>query len=115
MENIPNAKQSPRIETGVLKWYARDTFSLVIELDLTDQDGEAVTIAPSDTVTAVFSDANGDTVKTFTFTNVEHDTVTLEFDGETSALFAPGRYTYTVALASAERRTLAAGNEVIVE
>lgn len=115
MENIPNAKQSPRIETGVLKWYARDTFSLVLELELTDQDGEAVIIAPSDTVTAVFSDANGDPVKTFEFTDIASNTVTLEFDGETSALFAPGRYTYTVTLETQQRRTLAAGNEVIVE
>lgn len=114
MENIPSASRSPRIETGVLKWYALDTFALVLTLDLTDQDGEAVTLAPSDTVTVTFFNADGDEVKTFTFTGIEHNAVTLAFNGETSALFTPGRYTYTVILNADTRVTLAAGNEVIV-
>jgi len=115
MENIPAAKQSPRLETGVLKWYALDTFDLVLTLDLTDQDGEAITIAPADTVAVTFSDENGDTVKTFTFTSIANNTVTLAFDAAASALFPRGRYTYRVTLTHGDRRTVAAGNEVNVE
>ena len=115
MENIPNAKQSPRIETGVLKWYALDTFTLSLSLALTDQDGEAVEITPGDTVTVVFSDANGETVKTFSFTEVENNTVVLVFDSDVTALFPRGVYTYGVYYSGGERKTVCSDNEAVVE
>ena len=41
---IPGAYASPRISNGVLCWYAGDTFSVVIQADLVDQDGAAVEV-----------------------------------------------------------------------
>ena len=115
MANIPNAKVSPRIDTGVLYWYEGDTFSLVIELDLTDQDGESVIIGASDTVKIVFLNERRETVKEFSFTNVENNTVTMDFDSTVTALFPRGKYTYDVYYTAAERTTLANENEAVVE
>ena len=115
MENLPGAAFSPRIELGALKWYEGDTFELQLTLDLTDQDGEEITIAPTDTVSVVFSDENGDAVKAFEFTEVENNTVTLGFDSSVTALFPKGRYSYDVRYSAAERTTIANDNEVTVE
>ena len=115
MANIPNAEMSPRIVNGVLKWYEGDTFELVLELDLTDQDGEAIIIGASDTVRIVFLDECREQVKEFSFTNVQNNTVTLEFDSTATALFGKGRYSYDVYLSSNARVTLANDNEVVVE
>lgn len=115
MANIPNARISPRIDTGVLKWYEGDTFELQLELELTDQDGEAVIIQPTDTVRILFLDECRETVKEFSFTNVQNNTVTLEFDATATALFPRGKYTYDVYYSAANRTTLCNENEVIVE
>ena len=53
---IPGAYASPRISNGVLCWYAGDTFSVVIQADLVDQDGAAVDIGTTDTVKITFRD-----------------------------------------------------------
>ena len=42
MTKLPGAKPSPRIAGGVLRWYAGDTFSVTLALELRDQDGETV-------------------------------------------------------------------------
>ena len=52
----PGAYASPRISNGVLCWYAGDTFSVVIQADLVDQDGAAVDIGTTDTVKITFRD-----------------------------------------------------------
>ena len=38
MTKLPGAKPSPRIAGGVLRWYAGDTFSVTLALELRDQD-----------------------------------------------------------------------------
>ena len=44
MTKLPGAKPSPRIAGGVLRWYAGDTFSVTLALELRDQDGDPVTV-----------------------------------------------------------------------
>ena len=36
MTKLPGAKPSPRIAGGVLRWYAGDTFSVTLALELRD-------------------------------------------------------------------------------
>ena len=36
MTKLPGAKPSPRIAGGVLRWYAGDTFSVALALELRD-------------------------------------------------------------------------------
>ena len=114
MSRIPNALPSPRIICGVLHWYENDTFELQIELELEDQDGEPVIIGENDTVNVTFSNEYGEQVKEFSFSNIQHNTVTLEFDATATALFGKGRYSYDVYLSSNARVTLANDNEVMV-
>ena len=51
MTKLPGAKPSPRIAGGVLRWYAGDTFSVTLALELRDQDGETVSVGASDSET----------------------------------------------------------------
>ena len=48
MTKLPGAKPSPRIAGGVLRWYAGDTFSVTLALELRDQDGDPVTVGACD-------------------------------------------------------------------
>ena len=92
---IPGAYASPRISNGVLCWYAGDTFSVVIQADLVDQDGAA---------------AGRDRIL-----DICHNQVTLVVDAEISAKFPKGRYTYDVEFSHGDRTTLARDNKVRVE
>lgn len=112
---IPGAYASPRISNGVLCWYAGDTFSIVIQADLTDQDGEAVDIGTTDTVKITFRDDTRAEVYSKTWTGVENNQVTLVVDATVSAKFPKGRYTYDVEFSHGDRTTLARDNKVRVE
>ena len=112
---IPGAYASPRISNGVLCWYAGDTFSVVIQADLVDQDGAAVDIGETDTVKITFRDDTRAEVWSKTFSNVANNQVTLVVDAEISAKFPKGRYTYDVELSHGDRTTLARDNKVRVE
>ena len=68
--NIPSAKQSPRLVGGVLFFYYLDTFTLQIELDMTDQDG--VEIDATGTVEFVFYDDCHNKIKEFTLILLKH-------------------------------------------
>ena len=115
MGNLPGAKMSPRVVNGVLAWYQGDTFDLTVDLALTDQDSEAVTLAAADTVEVIFYDRSENEVKKFTFSNVQDNAVTLDFSAEVTALFDRGQYTYDVHITHGERTTIASRNEVAVE
>ena len=112
---IPGAYASPRISNGVLCWYAGDTFSVVIQADLVDQDGAAVDIGATDTVKITFHDDTRAEVWSKTFSNVANNQVTLVVDEEISAKFPKGRYTYDVEFSHGDRTTLSRDNKVRVE
>ena len=65
MTKLPGAKPSPRIAGGVLRWYAGDTFSVTLALELRDQDGDPVTVGASDSLTVSFFDASHAPVSPF--------------------------------------------------
>lgn len=115
MYNVPNAEPSPRIVNGVMKWYEFDTFDIQFDLNFKDQDGEKVIIGENDTVIFEFLNCCRDVVKVFTFTNIQNNTVKLDFDADTTALFPAGNYTYDAYYDGAERITLANNNKVVVE
>lgn len=116
MSNIPNAKVSPRIEHGVLKWYEGDTFELSIELDMQTQYESPITIKDTDIVTVVFYDDIGKTVREFSFTTIQDNIITMGFNEDISALFPCGKYTYDIFLQDEEsRKTLAKNNPVYVK
>ena len=90
MTKLPAARPSPRVAGGVLRWYAGDTFTITLRLELQDQDGEAVTVGADDSVTVRFSDEQHAPVHTFSFTGVTGNCVTLGFDETVSAKFPHG-------------------------
>lgn len=109
---IPNAKQSPRIDNGILMFYKDDTFTLQIELEMTDQDGVAVEATGE--VDVVFRDDCHEIVKQFSCTPVDN-VITLEFTEDVSALFPIGTYTYDMYYNGEYRTTIANDNKVVVE
>ena len=112
---LPCAALSPRISGGTLKWYAGDTFTLYLRIDLTDGDGAAVQMGLSDRVKIAFFDRCQREVYRYTAQSLNGNTLALAFDSEISALFPAGEYTYDVYLEGARRVTLAKGNPVTVE
>lgn len=121
MGNLPTAKVSPRIENGVLYWYAGDTFTLELELSLEDQDGTALAVdSDTDDVTVEFYNDRRESVKTFSYGKTAGSTITgnvisLVFDEQVSALFPKGSYTYDVIYQSTWRRTLVRENQAVAE
>ena len=113
--SLPAAKPSPRLQNGVIYWYDKDTFELTVEIDIIDQDGVPVVIGTDDTVDVVFLNNRKETVKTFTFGSISGNTIILDFDSVTTALFGKGTYTYDIYLNANERKTLANENKVVVE
>jgi len=112
---IPGAYPSPRIDKGVLRWYEGDTFEIVLKFELQDQDGEAVTMGTTDSVSVEFLDDTRQTVHTFSFASVEDDRVKLKFDATVSAKFTKGKYTYDVRYTHGDKTTLARDNRAFVE
>lgn len=112
---LPAACPSPRIVGGVLKWYAGDEFDLQIQVDLTDQNGEAIAFAPEHTVDFVFRNHCRETVYRVTFNEIVENTVVLRFTEVVTALFTPGDYTYDVIYKGNGRRTLVHNAPIIVE
>lgn len=112
---LPRAEKSPRIVNGVLHWYQGDTFEYSIELDLEDQDGVDIPVSVSASVNVKFYDAAENLIKTFYFTNISSNTITLVFDDETSALFRKGKYTYDVEYTDVKVSTVGANLPAYVE
>lgn len=119
MSCLPGAKPSPRIEHGVIMWYAGDTFDLDIALHLTDQDGEDIIIGDDDRVEVEFRRRSGSLLHRFVCTaeddTLHGNTITLIFDERTAAMFARGEYIYDIYLVGAERTTIANDNCAMVE
>lgn len=114
MTSLPSARSSPRIINGVLKWYEGDTFTLDIELELTDQDGMTIDTTGKE-VDFLFYNRSNELVKEFIFKNIQNNTVTLVFNTDVSALFPMGEYHYDVHYISSDRTTIVRNNDVIVE
>ena len=112
---IPAAAPSPRISGGTIKWYAGDTFTLNLQLALTDQDGAAVGIPMGDVVSVTFYDRCLRPVYSFADRRVTDNVLSLVFTEEVSSRFPAGEYTYDVRWDGDRRVTVARGNHVLVE
>ena len=112
---LPSARMSPRIINGVIKWYEGDTFGLQVDIDLTDENGDAVVIQPEDTVQFVFRNNRGETVHNVVAANIENNSVLLDFGAAESAKFPKGVYEYDCFYNGAERKTLAHEAPIVVE
>ena len=112
---LPGARVSPRLASGAICWYAGDTFTVQLLLELADQDGAAVTIGAADTVKVTFYDKQRRLVKEFSFTGPAGNTVSLVFDDGVTALFPKGEYTYDILYTYANKTTLARDNRARVE
>lgn len=115
---VPVAKESPRNENGILKWYVGDTFEIDWTVQLVDEQGDFYTYDPEDHLVWSFYTVPGRSlVHKFDFTNIQRDTVTLSFTPEVSNKFTAGLYFYCVKLIDkhGEITTLCAENKVEVE
>ena len=109
---LPIADISPRIVNGVIHWYMGDIFDIRIKLDMIDQDGTPIRISPDETVKVLFRDKKTHDVKEFEFTDIEDNTVTLDFDEDTTELFESGEYTYDIYLISEDQRVTISNNNI---
>lgn len=117
MANLPNADWSPRVENGIMYWYAGDTGAFNIDLELTDADGEPLETNVADTVVVAFKNAMKQSVHTFTL-HPSDGQITLTFSTAVTAKFNKGHYTYDITYtrdADGKVTTLARGNEAVVE
>lgn len=115
MTRLPAAKQSPRVSAGTLYWYAADTFRLLMQLALSDQDGEQIRLNSEDSVMVRFYDQTCQLVYSVSPAVLEDNQVELVFDATVSALFTEGEYHYDVCCVHGERVTLIRGNRAVVE
>ena len=115
MSELPRAEVSPRIDNCILRWYEGDTFSYDLCINLMDDSGDTVNVSSSGTVTVTFRNRKNEIVKTFTFTNVENNMVSMTFDSTCTALFPKGSYTYDVFLDDNKRTTIGSELQAIVE
>lgn len=92
---IKAAKASPRIEAGNLKWYVGDSFQIIWQIELIRED-EPIVYDPEDHIVFSFFTAERDPkpVYTFDFSNIQDNTVTLDFTPEVSAKFKAGAYSF---------------------
>lgn len=117
MRELRRAKLSPRVENGVLYWYAGDTFCLSLALHLRDQDGLPVDLQEGDSLELEIRDIHRDPVTRFQFPYeaISGGAVEVSIDAARSALFVPGHYMYDVTLTHGDRVTLAKNNRITVE
>ena len=112
---LPAAAASPRIDGGVLKWYAGDTFHLQVFMELKDQNCKPVDIQAGQRVAFIFRDHKDREVHRAEFEAVENNCVTLVFDEDVTDLFPAGDYTYDVVYSGRARKTLVHQGPVWVE
>ena len=90
------AKESPRIEDGIIKWYCGDAFFLDFDV-IDDRTGKALELEERDGVVITFYNHQLLVVKKFEFTGgISCDCLTCHIDKATSKLFATGKYTYNI-------------------
>lgn len=117
MSDLKIAKLSPRMEHGVLCWYRGDTFTLLLKMTLTDQDGEPVALEAEDRAVLTFLDRSGRTVQELVYTGAQvlDGVVTLVMDEALTALFTPGRYRLDLWVHHGDRTTVVKGSPIKVE
>ncbi len=115
MATVLSAKQSPRFENNVLCYYEGDTFTLPLIISM-EKDGAPVSIGTGDTITVSFvPDGRETAIETLSFTNVQDNTVTIDWNAEMTKKFPRGRYFYRLRFNGERVATLLSDCEVHVE
>jgi len=117
MAYIINAKQSPRIEDGILKWYEGDTFSFVWTINITNKDtGNPIIFMLEDSIDFEFFNEFGQLIQVFHFGNIPTDNkVRLDFNEDVSKKFRRGKYKYSIKYNGINIVTIGASNKAEVE
>ncbi len=114
MADLNTAKVSPRIENGKFLWYEGNTFAIELEINLTNDSGEVVTLGNDDTI-VVNCYRNDISMHKFVFKEFFENKVYLHFDEEITKKFREGNYYYTVTYIGNDTTTIVARNEMEVE
>ena len=94
MIDIKPAKQSPRFENETLKWYVNNTFTIEWGIDITKNDEPLVFDENDEIVFKFYSAGSRYLVHEFRFTNIQDNSVNLDFTEEVSKKFLAGNYVY---------------------
>lgn len=92
--DIKPAKASPRVDKEVLKWYVGDTFSIEWLIQLYKDETHLILDENDEIVFNFFTRDEKQLIHTFSFTNIQEETVCLDFTEEVSNKFPVGRYIY---------------------
>ncbi len=111
---LPGAKPSPRVENGCLCWYEGNTFEVGLLFEMEDRGGIPITMQPGETVTVTFYDNRCKEVHAFVFTDIQDNTVTMEFTEEVTRKFPKGKYVFDAVYDHTERTTLIREDVAIV-
>ena len=103
---------TPYIRDGTIVWSEGDIFTLTFGLDLKDTDGETVILGDTSTVAVSVRRLNGETVKEFIVSG--SDSIVLDFNKETTALFTRGQYRYDITVNNDYRVTVVNDQRMIV-
>ena len=115
MELQLSAKESPRFEDDKICWYEGDTFSIVWELNLIDEEGTAVDLSPLDEIVFQFLNRNKELVHEFACVVGNEQEIVLDFTDKISAKFTPGTYQYIIKYKGTNTTTIATNGRVEVE
>lgn len=108
------ALKSPReCPDGSIRWYEGDTFQLVFEVSLSDENGGNIEVGATDQLVVTFRDKNGTPIHKFTETG--STTITMQFTKDISKKFKVGEYTYTTRFRGDYVKTIMKDNKVVVE
>ncbi len=92
--DITPAKASPRLERETLKWYVNDSFSIEWMIQLLENNVPLNFDADDEVVFNFFTYDGKTLIHSFSFTDIQNNTVCLDFTEEVSKKFPVGKYTY---------------------
>lgn len=107
------AKPSPRIEDGIIKWYAWDTFDLNFEFIFTDEDWNKIPEEETDCLEFTIYNQYYDVLYS-TEVHQSHE-VPVSIDEEMTQKFTRGNYYYIIRRIAGYITTIIQENEIIVE
>ena len=94
MTEIKPAKQSPRFEGETLKWYVNNTFTVEWGISLTKDDEPLIFDENDEIVFEFYTSPGRELIHEFRFSNIEGNSVNLDFTEEISRKFPIGKYIY---------------------
>lgn len=107
-------KVSPRFECNDLCYYEGDTFQLSLPIELT-RDGLPIDIGPNDVVTITTINSTLREVETIEFTNIENNTILVNWDSDRTEKYPRGVYSYRIRFNGEYVRTIAADCRIVVQ